>query len=119
MAFKTNESQQINLNDSFMVVNDRTKKFVLNSWAKGFSEIVSPAINEERFAILYSDCKASRPNTPVNAVIGSLILKEMFTLTDDELLADSEKDFIYMKLRLAAIFFKKKWKLWLTFLSNI
>ena len=69
------------------MINDRTKKFVLNSWAKGFSEIIFHAINEERFAVLYSDYKASRPNTPVNAIIGSLILKELFSLTDDELLA--------------------------------
>ena len=87
MAFKTNKFQQINLNDNFLALNDRTQKFVLNSWAKGFSEIVFPTINEERFAVLYSDCKASRPNTPVNAVVGSLVLKEMFNLTDDELLA--------------------------------
>lgn len=59
----------------------------MNSWAKGFSDIVFSAIDKKRFAVLYSDTKASRPNNPVNAVIGSLILKEMFNLTDDELLA--------------------------------
>ncbi|MDT3702176.1 MAG: hypothetical protein ROZ36_03875 [Thermincola sp.] len=57
----------------------------MNSWAKGFADIIFPAINEERFAVLYSDNVASRPNSPVNAVIGSLILKELFNLTDDEL----------------------------------
>lgn len=86
MAFKANDSQQINLNDKFLALNSRTRKFVLNSWAKEFSDIVFPAINEERFAVLYSDNNASRPNNPVNAVVGSLILKELFTLTDDELL---------------------------------
>jgi hypothetical protein len=34
--------------------------------------------------VLYSD-KASRPNTPVNVLIGALILKEFSNLTDDEL----------------------------------
>ncbi|MEF9880431.1 MAG: DDE transposase, partial [Clostridia bacterium] len=86
MSFVTNENQQISLTDTFSTQSLRTQKFVENSWAKGFAEIVFPAINEERFSVLYSD-KASRPNTPVNAVIGSLILKEMFDLTDDELLA--------------------------------
>ncbi|SMP60719.1 WG repeat-containing protein [Anoxynatronum buryatiense] len=52
----------------------------------GFSEIVFPAINEERFAVLYSDKAASRPNAPVNAIVGALILKEMFALTDEDLL---------------------------------
>ena len=87
MSFTTNESQQLSLEDSFLNSNDRTKKFVMTSWAKGFADIIFPAINEKRFSVLYSDTKASRPNNPVNAVIGSLILKELFTLTDDELLA--------------------------------
>ena len=87
MSFTTNESQQLSLEDSFLNSNDRTKKFVITSWAKGFADVIFPAINENRFSVLYSDTKASRPNNPVNAVVGSLILKELFTLTDDELLA--------------------------------
>ena len=73
MSFTTNESQQLSLEDSFLNLNDRTKKFVINSWAKGFADIIFPAINEKRFSVLYSDTKASRPNNPVNTVIGSLI----------------------------------------------
>ena len=87
MAFTLNVSQQLTLNDSFLNLDERTKKFVTKSWAKGFAEVVFTAINENRFSVLYSDNAASRPNNPVNAVIGSLILKEMFNLTDDELLA--------------------------------
>lgn len=87
MAFKLNKYQQINLEDNLLVLSERTKKYVMNSWAKGFADIIFPAINEKRFAVLYSDNLASRPNSPVNAVVGSLILKEMLTLTDDELLA--------------------------------
>ncbi|WP_243135773.1 transposase [Acetobacterium tundrae] len=68
-------------------MDERTKKFVLSSWAKGFLEIIFPAISEERFSVLYSETKGSRPNNPVNAVVGSLILKELLRLTDDELLA--------------------------------
>ncbi|MEG2357219.1 MAG: DDE transposase, partial [Clostridia bacterium] len=70
------------MTDSFSTQRLLTQKFVENSWAKGFAEFVFPAINEERFSVLYGD-KASRPNTPISAVIGSLILKEMFDLTDD------------------------------------
>jgi hypothetical protein len=87
MAFTLNESQQLTLEDSFLNLDERTKKFVIKSWAKDFSEIIFPAINENRFSVLYSSNAASRPNNPVNAVIGSLILKELFNLTDDELLA--------------------------------
>jgi len=87
MAFTLNESQQLTLEDSFLNLDERTKRFVIKSWAKDFSEIIFPAINEKRFSVLYSSNAASRPNNPVNAVIGSLILKELFNLTDDELLA--------------------------------
>lgn len=87
MAFTLNESQQLTLEDSFLNLDERTKKFVIKSWAKDFSEIIFPVINEKRFSVLYSSNAASRPNNPVNAVIGSLILKELFNLTDDELLA--------------------------------
>jgi len=86
MAFELNDSQQLTLSESFLNLDERTKKFVLKSWAKGFAEIIFPAINEERFAVMYSDNAASRPISLVNTKIGTLILKEMFGLIDDELL---------------------------------
>ncbi len=45
---------------------------------------VFPAIDESIFSSLYSS-KASRPNTPVNVIVGALILKEALGDTDDEL----------------------------------
>ena len=54
------------------------------SWAKIFADKVFPAIDEERFSVLYSD-KASRPNAPVNVIIGALIIKELFDYSDDEI----------------------------------
>lgn len=86
MSFKPNEHQQISFRDSFLNLSDRTKKFVENSWAHGFGEVVFPFINEERFAPLYSSDMASRPNTPVNGIIGALMIKEMMGLAEDELL---------------------------------
>lgn len=55
------------------------------SWAKTFAEKVFPAIDESIFSVLYSD-KASRPNTPVNVIVGALILKEALGDTDNELM---------------------------------
>ena len=55
------------------------------SWAEHFSQCIFPLINEERFAVIYSDNPASRPNTPVNVIIGMLILKEIYNHTDDDL----------------------------------
>ena len=54
------------------------------SWASFFSESIFPAIDEEPFRVLYSD-QPSRKNTPVNVIIGALIIKEMFQLTDEEI----------------------------------
>jgi hypothetical protein len=86
MSFRENANQQISMYDTTNVLTERTKKYLRNSWAEGFANIVFPAINEERFAALYSDNPASRPNTPVNYIIGTLIIKEMFGETDEELM---------------------------------
>ena len=47
------------------------------------------------FAPLYSDKKNSRPNAPVNVIVGALILKELNGLTDDEIIEECEFDFRY------------------------
>ncbi len=84
MSFKSNPSQQININDSLCGLTAREQKVLEKTWAKIFAEDVFPNIDEERFSVLYSD-KASRPNTPVNVIVGALILKELFGLSDDEI----------------------------------
>lgn len=86
MSYKANPHQQLTLNDSFINQTPRTQKIMMNSWCKDFADIVFPAINEERFSVLYSDNPASRPNTPVNFLVGALMLKENNNLGDEELL---------------------------------
>ena len=86
MSFKTNRSQQLTLIDSFINLTSRAQRIVMNSWAKDFADMVFPAIHEERFEDLYSDHKFSRPNTPVNVIVGALILKENSGLSDDDLM---------------------------------
>ena len=71
MSFRTNTCQQISLNDKLMNLTEREKKALDKSWAKIFADEIFPAIDEERFSVLYSD-KASRPNTPINVIIGAL-----------------------------------------------
>lgn len=56
-----------------------------NSWAKGFYEDVFCKIDETIFEVLYSK-KTSRPNTPVNIYVSLEILKELFGLSDEQLL---------------------------------
>lgn len=84
MSFRANDSQQLTLNDSFMLLTERERRALEKSWAKVFADEIFPVIDEERFSVLYSD-KASRPNAPVNVIIGALIIKELFDYSDDEI----------------------------------
>lgn len=92
MSFRTNESQQFSFFDNTYGLTAREQKALERSWAKVFADDVFPAIDEERFSVLYSD-KASRPNTPVNVIIGALILKELYDLSDDEVVESLMLDF--------------------------
>lgn len=83
MSFRTNSSQQMSMFDSTYGLTEREKKALDRSWARIFADDVFPQIDEKRFAVLYSD-KASRPNTPVNVIVGALIIKELFGISDDE-----------------------------------
>lgn len=87
MSFRENETQQISLSDSVNNLTEREKALLKRTWAENFSKMIFPCINEKPFAVLYSENNNSRPNTPVNVVIGALILKEMFNLTDGELMS--------------------------------
>ena len=84
MSFKTNSCQQISLEDSFLNLTAQEKKALENSWAQVFADEIFPAIDEERFSVLYSG-KGSRPNTPVSVIIGALIIKVLadFTFRED------------------------------------
>jgi hypothetical protein len=83
MSFRQNSSQQMSFSNTLYGLTDREKKALEHSWAKVFADDVFPAINEKPLAVLYSD-KASRPNAPVNVIIGAMILKELFDLSDDD-----------------------------------
>lgn len=82
MSFRTNDSQQLSFSDTLYGLTPREQKALQNSWAKVFAEYIFPNIDEQRFSVLYSD-KASRPNTPVNVIVGALIIKELFGISDD------------------------------------
>ena len=85
MSFRINESQQVSLFDRTNNLTDRERKYLNKSWAKEFAEYIFPTIDEKPFRVLYCEDNG-RPNTPVNVIIGALILKEMNNLTDEELL---------------------------------
>jgi hypothetical protein len=84
MSFKENSCQQLSFSDSFSNLTAREQKALEKSWAKIFADEIFPAIDEKRFSVLYSE-NASRPNTPVNVIVGALIIKELFDYSDDEM----------------------------------
>lgn len=95
MSFCRNTSQQVNIFDPIYQLTEREQKYLKNSWAEKFSREIFPLINEERFSVIYSDNPATRPNNPVNVYIGLLLLKEIFTQSDEECLESLMFDIRY------------------------
>lgn len=94
MSFRANDCQQLSIFDSFLGLTAREQKALKRSWAKVFADEIFPEIDEQRFSVLYSD-KDSRPNTPVNVIIGALIIKELFDLSDDDMVENLMLDSRY------------------------
>lgn len=63
---------------------DKQQKRLKASWAGTFYEDIFARIEEKDFEILYSD-QPSRPNIPVNVLVGLEILKAGFDWTDREM----------------------------------
>lgn len=93
MSFVLNPSQQISLFDKLAFLSKRKQQMLEKSWAQVFSDHVFAKIKEQIFAPLYSEKSNSRPNAPINVLVGALILKEFLDLTDEELIAACEFDF--------------------------
>lgn len=94
MSFKTNDYEQISIEDSFNNLTPREQKALENSWARSFAEDIFPYIDEEPYKVLYSD-RPCRSHTPVNVIIGSMIIKEAFQDSDDELVENLMLDIRY------------------------
>ena len=95
MSFVPNDSQQISLFDKLAFLSKRKQQMLEKSWAQAFSDHVFTQINEHIFAPLYSEKTNSRPNAPINVVVGALILKDFTNLTDEEITESCEFDFRY------------------------
>jgi hypothetical protein len=69
------------------------KERLYSSWAHTFRQEVFARIPEKVFAPLYSEVE-SRPNAPVNVIVGGDILKAGFGWTDEELVDHLEFDLL-------------------------
>ncbi len=91
MSFVPN--QQLSLFNSLHFLSERKQRMLENSWAKAFSDHIFLNIDEYIFAPLFSENTNSRPNAPINVIVGALILKELTGMTDDEIVESMEFDF--------------------------
>lgn len=84
--FKKNPAnKQMSLTDPYHQFPKYIQEALHNSWAEYFFRYIFANINEERFAVLFSN-KYSRPNTPVNVLVGLLILKELNQWIDEDMM---------------------------------
>ena len=82
--FRENESDcQQSFFDAERWLARSQREQMRNSWASTYRRKVHNQINEERFAVLYSD-EPSRPNAPINHLVDFEILKSGFGWSDAE-----------------------------------
>ena len=86
--FRKRTAQSSIFESSYLVPRKKAER-LSKSWAEPFRAYALPLIDEEQFASLYCQDNG-RPNQPVQIVFGTLILKEMFNLTDQEALDQLE-----------------------------
>lgn len=84
MFRKNKQRQQPSFFNSDLMMPPKMRDKLYTSWAHTFRETVFAQIPEERFAVLFSETD-SRPNAPINVLMGSDILKAGFSWTDEEL----------------------------------
>ena len=91
--FQSREPQE-SLWQSEFLITPRKAKLMRRSWAEMFRNEALVLIEEERFAPMYSP-DMGRPNRAVQTVLGVLVLKEMFDLTDMEALEELEFNLLW------------------------
>ena len=84
MFRESEPNQQSSLFDTLWLMPPKMKERLLTSWADTFRQEVFARIPETLFAPLFSDIE-SRPNAPINVIVGGEILKAGFGWTDEEL----------------------------------
>ena len=84
--FKANKKHlQPQLFSTINQLPEKQRKMLETSWADTFYREVFCRIDEEKFSVLYS-ASPSRPNTPINILVGLEILKSGYGWSDAELM---------------------------------
>lgn len=77
------------------LLSEEKRQRLEQTWAWVFRTRALPLIDEETFRHLYDKGGNGRPNKPVQTLIGLLVLKEMFDLTDEEVLFNLDFNLAY------------------------
>lgn len=84
MFRKNQKHQQLEMFSTVRSLRDDQQKLLDGSWAAVFYRELFCRLDEHAFAVLYSD-EASRPNVPVNVLVGLEVLKAGFGWSDAEM----------------------------------
>jgi len=84
MFRKNDTHNQLDLFGICAQLNKSQQKLWNNSREHYFYKNIFSLIDESKFAVLFSN-KKSRPNTPINQLVGALILKHLYDWTFNEL----------------------------------
>lgn len=93
MFRESDTTQQASIFDALWLMPTRMKERLLTSWAHTFRQELFARIPEKLFVPLFSE-KESRPNAPINIILGGEILKAGFGWTDEELEEHLEFDLL-------------------------
>lgn len=88
------KNDQGSLFTALTLLPEEKRRRLEKTWAWAFRTKALPLIDERAFSHLY-DAGNGRPNFPVQTLIGLLVIKEMFDLTDDETLFNLEFHLAY------------------------
>lgn len=86
--------EQRSLFSATTLLPEAKRRRLERTWAAVFREKALPLIDEEKFRHLFHEDNG-RPNKPVQTVVGTLILKDVFDLTDLETLERLDFDLMF------------------------
>jgi hypothetical protein len=93
VMFRERNPQSSLLQSAFLYPTNKVK-LLEKSWSEVFQKKALPLIDEKVFAGMYCEDNG-RPNREVQIVLGVLLLKDMFNLTDEEALENLEFNLLW------------------------
>lgn len=92
-VFRTRDPQHSLLESSYLLPEEKRLRLE-KTWADSFRRYALPLIDESQFAEFYCQDNGA-PNKPVQIVLGTLILKDLFDLTDLQALEQLEFNLLW------------------------